>query len=173
MKPSDKADAIRVVVLDIDGVLTDGRTGYAESAHELKFFNVRDGLGIKLLQAAGLKVGVLSGRRSRANRRRASELSLDFIIEGESDKAAAFERLLEDLGVGSEACCYIGDDLVDIAVMRIAGLAVAVADAAPETQEAADWVTRRGGGRGAVREAAEWLLKEQGRWQEVIAPYVH
>lgn len=172
MKLCDKADSIRVLVLDIDGVLTDARTGYADTDHELKFFNVRDGLGIKLLQSAGFKVGVLSGRGSRANRRRATELALDFVIEGESDKVAAFARLLEDLGVAPSACCYIGDDLVDIPVMKLVGLSVAVADAAAETRQIADWVTRQPGGHGAVREAAEQLLKEQGRWQEVIARYV-
>ena len=171
MKPAFDLDNIDIVVLDIDGVLTDARIGYAGDEHEIKFFNVRDGLGINLLRRAGFRVGLLSGRGSEANRRRARELALDFIIEGEKDKAAGFDRLLHDLGATPEQCCYLGDDLIDLPVLRRVGLAVAVADAAEEVKRVAAVVTRRKGGQGAVRELAEWLLKEQGRWTEVIEAY--
>lgn len=172
MTQSERAQAIQVVILDVDGVLTDARTGYGEAEGETKFFNVRDGLGIRLLQAAGLRVGLLSGRSSRANQRRAAELRLDFVVEGEADKAAGLARILRDLGVGPEVCCFVGDDLIDIPVMRRVALAAAVADAAPEVRAAAHVVTSAPGGFGAVREIAEWLLKQQGRWEQVVRVYV-
>ncbi len=171
MTAPPKVDQIRVLILDIDGVLTDGRIGYGDGPHEIKFFDVRDGLGIRLLQAAGLKVAALSGRRSLANRRRAEELGLDLLLEGEPDKVAGLGRALDQLGVQASECCYVGDDLVDVPVMRRVGLAVAVADAADEVRHIAHRVTARPGGRGAVREVAEWLLRQTGRWQEVTRSY--
>lgn len=165
------ADQIRAVILDVDGVLTDGRIGYGDGPDEIKFFDVRDGLGVRLLQAAGLRVGLLSGRASPANRRRAAELRLEGVVEGESDKLTGLTRLAEQFGVAPTECCYVGDDLIDVPVLRRVGLAVAVADAAAEVRRVAHWVTERPGGRGAVREVAERLLKEAGRWQEVSQRY--
>ncbi len=163
---------IKLVVLDVDGVLTDGRIGYGGgAAEEIKFFDVQDGLGIKLLQAAGLKVGILSGRTSQANRRRAEELGVDFLCEGEKEKGAAFARLLQQQRVEACQCMCMGDDLVDLPVLRRAGLAVAVANAVDEVKQMADWVCERSGGRGAVREAAMRLLKSQGKWRELVARY--
>lgn len=172
MNASDKANGIRAVVLDVDGVLTDGRTGYMGNSDELKFFDVKDGHGIKLMLRAGLRVGLLSGRSSDANRRRASELSLSFVYQGEKRKAEAFERLLTEQELRAEQVLYVGDDLVDAPCMRRAGLAVAVADAVPEVCAVADWRTKRCGGFGAVREVAEWLLRSQGKWQAVVARYL-
>ena len=171
MSTPSSADHIRAVLLDIDGVLTDGRIGYGADAAEVKFFDVRDGLGVKLLQAGGIKVGVLSGRASQANRHRAQELRLDVVVEGEADKVVGLAKALGELGVDAAACCYVGDDLIDVPVMRRVGLAVAVADAAAEVRGAAHWVTAQPGGHGAVREVAEWLLKQAGRWQEVTQRY--
>jgi len=164
-------DRIRAVILDVDGVLTDGRIGYAGDPDEIKFFDVRDGLGVKLLQAAGLKVGLLSGRASPANRRRAEELRLDGVVEGEADKIRGLTRLLEQFALEPAECCFVGDDLIDVPVLRRVGLGVAVADAAAEVRQAAHWVTDRPGGHGAVREVAERLLKQAGRWQEVTRRY--
>lgn len=165
------ADQIRAVILDVDGVLTDGRIGYGDGPDEIKFFDVRDGLGVRLLQAAGLRVGLLSGRASPANRRRATELRLDGVVEGESDKLAGLTRLVGQFGVAPAECCFVGDDLIDVPVLRRVGLAVAVADAAPEVRRVAHWVTERPGGHGAVREVAERLLKQAGRWQEISQRY--
>lgn len=162
---------IRALILDVDGVLTDGRIGYGSQEGEIKFFDVKDGQGLALLRRAGLKAGILSGRASAANRQRAAELSLDFLYEGEKDKLAGFERLLREQALGSEECLYVGDDLVDLPVMRRAGLAAAVADAVPEVREAAHWVTEAPGGRGAVRELVTRLLKLQGKWDAVTACY--
>lgn len=170
MNLHEKAQRITTVVLDIDGVLTDGRVGY-ESVEEIKFFNVRDGHGIKLAQRAGLRVGALSGRCAPCNQRRADELKFDFLYEGIKDKNDGFDRLLDFLGIDAEECLYIGDDVVDAPPMKRCGIAVAVADAVPELDLVADFRTKLGGGRGAVREVLDWLLKEKGLWDSVISHY--
>lgn len=168
----DKALRIKAIVLDIDGVLTDGRIGYGcGSMEEIKFFHVRDGHGIVLARRAGLKVGVLSGRASFANEHRAKELKMDFFLTGILDKKAGFEKLLAEQNLLPEECMYIGDDIVDAQPMRRCGIAVAVGDAVPELDRVADLRTRHNGGNGAVREAVELLLKEQGRWDSLMARY--
>lgn len=167
---SAKAKGIRALVLDVDGVLTDGRIGYGcGSDEEIKLFHVRDGVGIAMLRQAGIKVGIITGRSCSANRRRASELKLDFVHEGQLRKSAALTLVCEQLGIVPAQCLYMGDDLIDVPPMRLSGLAVAVADAVAEAKAAASWVTQAPGGRGAVREVAEWLLKQQGSWERVVA----
>ncbi len=162
---------IRVVILDMDGVLTDGRIGYGDGPGEIKFFDVKDGLGIKLLQRHGIKVGVLSGRESAANTRRAEELELDFCLQGCKEKIGAFRKLTRKFGVEPSECLFVGDDLVDLPVMARCGVGVAVGDAVVEVKRAADFSTSAPGGRGAVREVAEELLRAKGRWQEVLNTY--
>ena len=171
MIPLEKLRKIRVVVLDIDGVLTDGRVGY-DGERKVKFFNYRDGHWIKLAIRAGLLVGALSGAKSPANAQRANELGFSFLREGEKDKLEGFERLVADLGVAPEECLYMGDDVVDMPPMRRAGFPVAVADAAPELDSVAMFRTQHFGGRGAVREAIEILLKGQGKWDSVLEKYM-
>lgn len=172
MNLSLAAQKIKVVILDVDGVLTNGSIGYGTgSEHEIKFFNVKDGSGIKMLQRAGLKVGILTGRASMANRRRAEELKFDFIRENCLPKLPAFLELLNDLAVTAKECLYIGDDLVDWPVMKRVGISVAVADAAAELKEVAAMTTHECGGRGAIREVAEWLLKEQNKWKAALEFY--
>ena len=163
---------IRAIVLDIDGVLTDGRFGYDGSENEIKFFHARDGHGIKLAMRSGLKVGALSGRASSANRKRAEELGFTFLYEGEKDKQAAFKILLEENNLKSEEVLYIGDDLVDIPVFREVGIAVVVNDAPGYLDEFCDFRTTLPGGHGAVREVIEILLKEQNRWDTLIQKYI-
>ncbi|NMA45957.1 MAG: HAD-IIIA family hydrolase [Lentisphaerae bacterium] len=166
---STKAQEIRAVMLDVDGVLTDCRIGYGcGSDEEIKFFHIRDGVGIALLRHSGIKVGIITGRRCKANRKRAEELKMDFIMEGVVRKRDALLALCEQFGLQPANCLYVGDDLVDLGPMRLAGIAVAVGDAAPEIKAVATWVTSAPGGRGAVREVAEWLLKAQGRWDQLI-----
>lgn len=160
------------MVLDIDGVLTDGRVGYRDTDDEIKFFDVKDGHGVKLLMRAGFAVGFLSGRASRANQRRARELGVQFVYEGEKNKREAFDRLLKEQQLTPEQCLCAGDDLVDIPVLKKAGVAVAVKDAVSDVHEVADWSTNARGGQGAVREIAEWLLKQQGKWESAIERYV-
>ena len=171
MNLAEKAKQIRTVILDVDGVLTDGCVGYGGDRHEIKFFDVKDGHAIKLLRRAGIRVGILSGRASPANRRRAEELDLDFLYEGEKNKSDAAQRLFRNERTSAGECLYIGDDLVDIPVMAMVALGIAVGDATPETKAAADWTTTAAGGRGAVREVAVWLLKQQKQWQNVTSRY--
>lgn len=172
MNVSARARAIRAVILDVDGVLTDGRIGYGGGTDAIKFFNARDGHGIKLMRRGGLMVGILSGREDAATKHRANELSLDFVYEGEKNKIEAFDRLLQEHSLTDRECLYVGDDVVDIPVMKRCGLGVAVADAAPEVLEAADRRTALPGGHGAVREVAEWLLVEQGKWAGLMSRYL-
>ena len=173
MSLPDNISDIKAIVLDVDGVLTDGRIGYGcGSPREIKFFDVRDGQGIRLAMRAGLLVGILSGRKSQANRVRAKELGLSFLYEGCLDKLSGWENLLAEQNLKPEECMYIGDDVVDMPPMRRAGFPVAVADAAPELDSVAVLRTKHSGGRGAVREAIEILLKGQGKWDSVLAKYL-
>ncbi len=168
----DKAQPIKAIVLDIDGVLTDGRIGYGcGSTEEIKFFHVRDGHAIVLARRAGLKVGTLSGRASFTNEHRAKELKLDFLYTGILDKKSGLETLLKEQNLKPEECMYIGDDVVDAPPMALCGLGVAVGDAVPELDRIADFRTRHAGGNGAVREAIEFLLKEQGKWDSLMSRY--
>ena len=163
---------IRAIVLDIDGILTDGRIGYGTgSPEEIKFFHVRDGHGIKLAMRAGIAVGVLSGRKSAANCRRAEELGLSFVYEGKKDKNSAFAELLAEQGLQADEVLYMGDDTVDLPVMRQVGIAVTVADAPCYMDTAADFRTQHNGGQGAVREVIDQLLMQSGKWSEVMARY--
>ena len=163
---------ISTIVLDVDGVLTDGRFGYDGTENEIKFFHARDGHGIKLALRAGFKVGIISGRASSANRQRAEELSLSFIYENEKDKKAAFEKMLKEHAIPQEECLYMGDDIVDIPAMKLAGIAATVADAPEYLDQYCDIRTVAKGGYGAVREVIEILLKEQNKWNEVSEKYL-
>ncbi|MFO7821292.1 MAG: HAD-IIIA family hydrolase [Lentisphaeria bacterium] len=172
MTLQEKAENIKAVILDIDGVLTDGRVGYNDTEDEIKFFDVKDGHAIKLLMRGHIKVGVLSGRISKANQTRAAELGLHFMYENEKNKREAFNRVLCEQKLTPEECLYIGDDLVDLPVLRRAGIGVAVGDAVPEIRDYVDWITQAPGGRGAIRETAVWLLKMQGKWNDLIERYM-
>ncbi len=160
--------AVRLVVFDVDGVLTDGRLYFSDDGRESRAFNIKDGHGIRLLLHYGVQVAVLSGRESDAVARRMRDLGVACVYQGFKNKGPAFERLLEDCGVAAEHTAYMGDDLPDLPAMRRAGLACAVADAHPEVIKCAHWVARADGGCGAARELCEVLIKEQGRWSEVL-----
>ena len=162
---------IEMLVLDVDGVLTDGRIIYSDRGDELKSFHVRDGSGLKLWTQLGKKAGIITGRRSAIVQRRADELGITAVIQGSSDKKAAFEQMLAEVKMSREQTCAIGDDIVDLPMLRACGLAVSVADACPEALADADYVTRARGGHGAVREVIELILRAQGSWQAIIARY--
>lgn len=164
-------ESIRAVICDVDGVLTDGTIVLGNDGLELKRFHAWDGAGIRLLQRGGIEVALLTGRESDVVARRAAELDIAHVRQGARRKEPAFDELLAELGVADAEACYIGDDLVDVPVLRRAGFAVAVADARPEVRGVADWVTEAPGGRGAVRELAEHLLKAQGKWADVVSRY--
>ena len=161
-KPVDAA-AIRLLVLDVDGVLTDGRLYFGRRGEALKVFHARDGYGIRMLIDAGIEVAVISGRRSAAVTARCRELGIARVIQGAADKAAAFERLRRRARVAARDCACIGDDLPDVPLFGVMGLAFAVADAHPDARRAAHYVTALPGGRGAVREVCDRLLAARAR----------
>ena len=171
LTPEQRAARIKLLVLDIDGVLTDGRVIYDHEGRELKFFDIKDGHGIKLLQRAGFQIVWLSGRASLPNQARAHELGIDELIEDCKIKLPVFQRLVEERGLKPEQAAFMGDDLIDLPPMRVCGLALAPSDAWPEVQSAAHWVATLPGGRGAVRQACELLLKACGKWEEVTSRY--
>jgi 3-deoxy-D-manno-octulosonate 8-phosphate phosphatase (KDO 8-P phosphatase) len=154
----ERARRIRLLVLDVDGVLTDGRLYFSAEGEALKVFDVRDGYGLVALQRAGVTVAIISGRDSPAVLRRAAELGIRHVRQGVGDKAAELEALLGELGIPAEETACIGDDAPDLPILRRAGLSIAVADAHPSVRDEVHWVTSQGGGRGGVREACDLLL---------------
>jgi 3-deoxy-D-manno-octulosonate 8-phosphate phosphatase (KDO 8-P phosphatase) len=154
-----------VLILDVDGVLTDGGIVYSDSGCELKQFQVQDGDAIKRWRLAGHQTALLSGRTSAVVKRRAAELGIEHVEQGCTDKGAGVAALLDRLQVRDEAVCYMGDDTLDLPPMRRCGFPAAVANAGPVVKQAAQYVTRRAGGRGAVAEVVELLLRKQGRWR--------
>jgi len=162
---------IRLLVCDVDGVLTDGRIIYDSTGAETKQFHVRDGSGLKYWMRAGHTAALLSGRSCAATERRAAELGISLVEQGAKDKWPAMERILQAAGCTADEAAYVGDDLPDLPVMLRVGCPVAVADAVAEVRAAAHRVTALGGGQGAVREVIEWILKAQGRWDAIMARY--
>ena len=160
--------AIRLLCLDVDGVLTDGGILIDDRGHETKRFHVHDGAGLRLWRALGLEVAVITGRRGMALRHRLEELGIRIVVGGAADKLQVFRQVSESLGAGPAACAMIGDDLPDLPVLRACGYPVAVPDAVAEVKAVARYVTSRPGGGGAVRETIEHLLRAMGRWQEAL-----
>jgi len=169
--PDEMFLPIRLLVMDVDGVLTTGAICYSESGEELKTFNVRDGAGLKYWQRAGHRSAILTGRSSPVVLRRAEELSVSFVEMGAKDKLPVLMDILNKAGVTLEQTAYIGDDLPDWPPVAKCALGVAVPDAAPELLEAADAVTCLRGGEGAVRELIEEILKRQGAWDMILSRY--
>lgn len=162
---------VRLLLLDCDGVLTDGGVTLAADGVESKTFHIRDGLGIRAWQRAGGRTGIVTGRSSPVVERRAAELGIDFVRQGVDDKLAAVAGILAACGLSWEDAAFVGDDLPDLPVVERCGLGVAVADAAAELRAAADLVTALPGGRGAVRELVERLLAARGQWEAIVAGY--
>jgi 3-deoxy-D-manno-octulosonate 8-phosphate phosphatase (KDO 8-P phosphatase) len=165
-----RAKKIRVLIMDVDGVLTDGRIWLMSrrdgTASEIKGFSAYDGAGLKLARAAGLRTGIITGRESTAVAVRARECEIEFVYQHRSTKMGSFEEILQLTGADTSEVCYVGDDLPDIPVLERVGLAAAVANAAPEVKRAAHFVTARSGGDGAVREVIELIVKAQGKWEK-------
>lgn len=162
---------IRLLLLDVDGVMTDGRIIYDDQGHELKAFDVKDGHGLKLVQRAGLKVGIITGRQSPVVDQRAAELGIDLVYQGAKDKLVPFREILSQLQLSPRQVAYVGDDLVDLPVLLQVGFSATVADAIDDVKARVDLVTERPGGHGAVREICDFLLKACGRWEEVTQRY--
>lgn len=167
-----RLQAVKAVLMDVDGVLTDGSIYYDHTGREMKRFHVADGLGIELLRHAGLRVAILSGRVSEAIARRAAELKIAETYQGVRDKKAQIERLRQQWEMKAEELLYVGDDLNDLPAFEAVGVRVAVANAVQELKERAHYVTRTPGGSGAVREVCEWLLKARGQWNQAVEEYL-
>lgn len=165
--------AVDWLVLDVDGVLTEGSVVYDESGNELKKFHVRDGSGLKIWNHVGKKAAIITGRNSRLVDRRGLELGIAPVIQGAPEKVPALRELLRETGAPAERVCAIGDDIPDLGVMMNCGLAVAVADACPDVRQAAHFVTTAPGGRGAVRETIELILQAQGHWSAIVDRFLH
>ena len=161
---------IELLLCDVDGVLTDG-TVWMGSGAETKRFHIRDGLGLRVLQKQGVKVGWISRRPSPATSARAEDLKIDFLHQGDHDKVGAIDEILSRTGMNWSQVCFVGDDIVDLGALKRAGVSVAVADASPEVRRKVDYVTRMSGGRGAVREVVEIILHSQGKWSQVVKEY--
>lgn len=172
MTAIERAARLRLMILDVDGVLTDGRLFIGPQGEAMKAFDVRDGHGIKMLMAAGIDVAVLTARRSAIVAARMRELGVKRVLQGQSDKRVGFAKLMEDTGCSAEQCGYMGDDLPDLVVLKQVGFAAAPADAAEEVLAAVHWVSPREGGRAAVRSAAEFVLRAQGKWESTLSRHI-
>jgi 3-deoxy-D-manno-octulosonate 8-phosphate phosphatase (KDO 8-P phosphatase) len=168
----EKAARVTLLLLDVDGVLTDGKIVYDADGREAKTFHVRDGHGIKMLQRAGVTVGIVTARRSVAVEIRARELGIDLVCQGVSDKVAVWRALCGEWGLPPEATAYVGDDIQDVPLLRKVGFAAAVADAEPCVREAAHYVAGRPGGCGAVRDIADFILHARGAWDAATSEYL-
>ncbi len=159
----ERARAVRLAIFDVDGVMTDGTLYIGAQGEAFKAFNILDGHGVKMLQAGGIATAIISGRASEAVTRRAAELGIAHVVQGCADKVAAFEKLRGELGCEAADCAFMGDDLPDLPVMQRCGFAVAVANAVDAVKQGAHYVTRTPGGRGAVREFCELVLRARGQ----------
>lgn len=167
----EKLKGVRLLVLDVDGVMTDGRIIMDYAGREIKNFNVRDGHGIKILQHCGVKVAILTGRKSKVVEHRAKDLEIKDIYQKVYNKKEVFEKILKKQKLSADAVAFIGDDIVDVPVLKRVGFSVAVADALDIVKKSVDYVAKNRGGHGAVREICEMILQAQGKWPEIAVRY--
>lgn len=166
-----RAAAIRLLVLDVDGVLSNGLLYFGNQQEELKTFHIKDGLGMKLLMRNGIDVAIITGRNSQIVKKRASDLGIKHLMQGREDKAIALRELAAELAIDINAIAYMGDDLPDLGAIQLAGIGITVADSHWLVQEYADWISSLNGGEGAVREACEWLLYSQNKLTNSLLAY--
>ncbi|MFH1678822.1 MAG: HAD-IIIA family hydrolase [Candidatus Omnitrophota bacterium] len=167
----NRAKKIKLLLLDVDGVLTDGRIIYDSKGRDSKFFNVHDGLGVYILQKTGISTVLITAKGSRTLKPRARDMRVAEVFADISPKSSVLDKILKKYKVASEEVCFVGDDLVDLCLMDKVGFAVAVFNACPEIKSLAHYITQKEGGRGAVREVSELILKSQGKWEEVLKLY--
>lgn len=167
-----RAKAVKLLLLDVDGVMTDGTIVYTHSGNELKAFNTRDGLGIRLLQESGVAAGLITARSSEAVRRRAQDLQLTHVYQGVRNKIEAYQQILSESNLSDTDIAYMGDDWLDLPLLTRVGFAVTVADAVPEVKEVAHYATRRKGGQGAVRELCDLIIEARGMRQTLLEKYI-
>lgn len=168
----ERARRVKMLILDVDGVLTDGRIIYCNSGDELKVFSVQDGFGMFLLRNAGIRSAIITAKRSKALLKRAREMGVAKVYQNAVDKERAYEEVLKRFKFKDEEICYIGDDLIDIPILKRVGFAVGVQDASSEVKTTCHYLTKKAGGRGAVREVIDIILKAQGKWEEVTRVYL-
>ncbi len=167
-----KAKKIKIVIVDVDGVLTDGTIGYGNFNDDYRRFHVHDGFGFVLLAKAGIKSAIITSKTSKAVQRRAKELKINMVCQKTEKKLIAFNKILKKYKLKPEQACYIGDELLDLAVLNIAGFAVTVPQACDDVQHSVDYVTAKDAGFGAVREAIEFILKAQNKWNDLVEKYL-
>jgi 3-deoxy-D-manno-octulosonate 8-phosphate phosphatase (KDO 8-P phosphatase) len=169
---ASRAAKVRLMIFDVDGILTDGSLHYGADGELIKTFNVLDGHGIKLLQASGVATAIISARKSALVARRAGDLGIAHLFQGVHDKRTAFEQLLAQTGIAADACGFVGDDVIDLPILLRVGFAASVPNGHPEVQSRVHYVTRAPGGRGAARELCDFILRAQGNYDAAIAPYL-
>ncbi|MDO9423423.1 MAG: 3-deoxy-manno-octulosonate-8-phosphatase KdsC [Methylobacter sp.] len=169
---AEKARKLKLLILDVDGVLTDGRLFFDAEGNEYKSFHARDGHGIKLLRQTGVEVAVISGRNSSSVALRMKNLGIEHVYQGHENKVAAFNEIIELIGITPDQAAHVGDDLLDLPIMIRVGLAIAVNDANFAVKQHADWCTTLPGGLGAVREVCDFIMQAQGRFDEVLNTYL-
>ena len=171
MPVQDHASAIRLLLFDVDGVLTDGAVHIHADGTESKSFHIRDGAALVWAQRAGLQVGLLSARSSQATAQRAAQLGIRIVSQGAAHKAEAYDRIIQQAGVSDAEVAYMGDDLLDLPVLARVGFSASPADAAPEVRARVRWISPSNGGRGAARDLVEFILLAQGRWDAIVQQY--
>jgi len=163
-----KLSKIKLILFDVDGVLCNGDISYTDSGLEIKTFDVQDGMGVTLARMAGLKTGIITGRKSKMVERRAKELKIDYLSQGSFNKLPAYKEIVSESGLDETEICYVGDDVLDLAILNRVGLSVAVANAREEVKADCDYITVARGGRGAVREIIDMILKRQGKFDVLL-----
>jgi 3-deoxy-D-manno-octulosonate 8-phosphate phosphatase (KDO 8-P phosphatase) len=167
-----RAARVRLMIFDVDGILTDGSLHYGPDGEVVKTFNVLDGHGIKLLQQSGVATAIISARQSGTVARRAADLGIQHLYQGVHDKRAAFEQLLQQTKIEAQACGFVGDDVIDLPILSRVGFAASVPDGHPEVKSRVHYVTQASGGRGAARELCDFILRAQGNYEAALAPYL-
>ena len=168
----EKAKKLKLLILDVDGVLTDGRLFFDDTGKEYNCFHARDGHGIKLLRQTGVEIAVISGRKSNSVALRMKALGVDLVYQGHENKIAAFTEIIKKLSIKAEHVAHMGEDLLDLPIMTRVGLSIAVNDANDSVKEYADWCTKTSGGLGAVREVCDFIMKSQGTFEDVLQSYM-
>lgn len=171
IKLMEKLKKIKMLILDVDGVMTDGRIIMDDEGHQLKNFDVRDGHGLKIIQRYGIKIAILTGRKSEVVNHRAIDLEINDVYQGALNKKEVFKEILLKHNLAASTVAFMGDDIIDIPVLRQVGFSVAVADAVDVVKKNVDYVTKKKGGHGAVREICEMILQAQGKWPEIAEKY--